>query len=280
MCFRFHTKSTNAQENTCALCLDVLPASTEGKVCEKCFKKHNFSARFQNYAKASATLASDPHNPNLQQHSHHHHHHAQHALPLREIEHRCNICKTIMTSAIKLQEHLIEHSFKGCEERGYSCYICSAVFTVSTGLQLHMDELHGNGSKPYDCNLCSDKFFFRAELENHLLEHESGRIKIKPAIKDEAKHLNAMHAHHNNNNVNNHNNNNKTIKCEEGESIEEMAKAIVPKTEVHSPDDDEEYIEVEKVIDVAPADTGAGIEKNARPLVDSVVVVGGDGVGN
>lgn len=194
--FRFHTKSSDNQENTCALCLDLLPSNTDAKVCEKCFKKHNFSSKFQNYQKLP---------------DQHHH---------RDIEHRCNICKTFVISALKLQEHLIEHSFKGCEERGYSCYICSSVFTIPAGLQSHMAE-HGNGAKPYDCNLCTEKYFFRAELENHMFEHDNGRIKV--ASSDEI---------------------NKDLKLEDTDE-----RMIIMKSEVN--DEDEEYIEVEKVLETS-----------------------------
>ncbi len=193
--FRFHTKSSDNQENTCALCLDHLPSNTDAKVCEKCFKRHNFSSKFQNYQKLP---------------DQHHH---------RDIEHRCNICKTFVISAVKLQEHLIEHSFKGCEERGYSCYICSSVFTVPSGLQLHMAE-HGNGAKPYDCNLCQEKFFFRAELENHMFEHDNGRIKVN------TEELS------------------KELKVEETDE-----RMVVMKSEAN--DEDEEYIEVEKVLETS-----------------------------
>lgn len=82
-------------------------------------------------------------------------------------------------SALKLQEHLIEHTFAGCEDRGYICYICSSVFTVSSGLQSHILE-HGPNARPYDCNLCPAKFFFRAELDHHAIEHEnagSGKVE-------------------------------------------------------------------------------------------------------
>lgn len=234
------------------MCLDVLPANTEGKICEKCFKKHSFSSRFPNYQKHTNDQAAQHLQHQQQQHGHH--------QPQRDIEHRCNICKTYIVSASKLQEHLIEHSFKGCEEHGYSCYICSAVFTVSSGLQLHMDELHGNGSKPYDCNLCPAKFFFRAELENHLIEHENGRIKIMvpSPLKDDAQRFQlTIHSNNNNNNVNN--NNNKIIKCESEVVVapvdDDDAKPLVPKSEVLHHEEDEEYIEVEK--DVEPTAAAA-----------------------
>lgn len=80
---------------------------------------------------------------------------------------------------------------------------------------------HGNGAKPYDCNLCTEKFFFRAELENHLFEHDNGRIKIAP---DELS--------------------NKDLKLENANE-----RMIIPKSEIN--DDEEEYIEVEKVLETS-----------------------------
>lgn len=40
---------------------------------------------------------------------------------------------------------------------------------------------HGPNSRPYDCNLCTEKFFFRTELENHLIDHEHGRVRMPSA---------------------------------------------------------------------------------------------------
>lgn len=180
-----------------------------------------------------------------------HRHKQQQQQSLQDAEYRCNICKTFIVSAVKLQEHLIEHSFKGCEDRGYSCYICSTVFTVPSGLQLHMDEVHGSGSKPYDCNMCPAKFFFRAELENHLLDHEQGRVKVKrrDAV-EEVMQVTKPLQNNNNNNQYSNNNNDKPIKSEELEletPLGEVCQDVVPKAE-H--DDEEEYIEVEKVMEI------------------------------
>lgn len=93
-----------------------------------------------------------------------------------------------------MQEHLIEHSFNGCEDRGYSCYICSSVFTAAAGLQIHMVEVHGNNAKPYDCHLCSSKFFFRSELEHHVSDHNLETSKLSksssPSIHNLSKNAN------------------------------------------------------------------------------------------
>lgn len=72
---------------------------------------------------------------------------------------------------------MIDHTFAGCEDRGYVCYLCSSVFTSSSGLQNHISE-HGPQAKPYDCNHCDEAFYFRAELEHHLINHELGKVHL------------------------------------------------------------------------------------------------------
>lgn len=157
-------KNSTVQENVCALCLEPITNSpTEAKVCEKCCRKHNLNAKFkqrEHYERPSE----------LRQH----------------IENRCNLCKMILPHAQKLQEHLVEHTFAGCEDRGFNCYICSAVFTAPSGLLNHMLE-HGINSKPYDCNLCPEKYYFRAELDHHLIDHD---LRASPAaVKNEQEQL-------------------------------------------------------------------------------------------
>lgn len=84
--------------------------------------------------------------------------------------HECYVCNQVsFDTPLKLQCHLIEHTFEGCSS--YTCYMCSSVFTTAAGLQQHMIE-HGLHTRPYDCSLCHLKFFFRTELDNHMVTHE------------------------------------------------------------------------------------------------------------
>jgi len=90
--------------------------------------------------------------------------------------HECRLCSQIhFDSPLKLQAHLIEHTFEGCSS--FTCYMCSTVFTTANGLQHHMLE-HGLHTRPYDCTHCHLKFFFRAELENHIVSHEEIKRSI------------------------------------------------------------------------------------------------------
>lgn len=143
----------------------TLPSKYESKVCKKCYDKHNNHSKHTTYSipKEAENPVKNSFKLNIE------------SLP----EHHCNLCKKTFSTATELEEHLIEHSFRGCEERGYNCYICSAIFTLPSGLHQHMIE-HGPNYRPYDCNLCAKNFYFRAELENHLIDHESGRISQTP----------------------------------------------------------------------------------------------------
>lgn len=135
---------------------------SDSKVCENCYRKHNLPHKI----------------PQL------------FLEPKKESDHKCNMCKKRYDSGAKLQEHLIEHTFRGCDDRGYSCYVCSAVFTGAAGLQSHISE-HGPNSKHYDCNVCELKFFFRAELENHAFDHNpdmsSAFESVTPPVYDANK---------------------------------------------------------------------------------------------
>lgn len=91
--------------------------------------------------------------------------------------HECHLCHDNFDTPLRLQCHLIEHTFEGCGS--YTCYLCSAVFTMASRLQHHMHD-HGLNSRPYDCHHCHLRFFFKAELENHILTHtevSSGKCK-------------------------------------------------------------------------------------------------------
>lgn len=161
---RFHSKSSDSGEGACALCLQAIPMNAQSKVCEKCFRKHSFN---QKYFSFGAEKGDESRLPRPMSHE-------------NPLERSCNLCKKVLGNARMLGEHLIEHSFRGCSERGFTCYICSTVFTSASGLHQHMDE-HGPNARPYDCTLCTEKFFFRTELDNHLIDHESGYAPARVA---------------------------------------------------------------------------------------------------
>lgn len=90
--------------------------------------------------------------------------------------HPCRLCARQFDTPLKLQAHLIEHTFAGCP--AFACYLCGCMFTAAANLQRHMFDQHGGAVelRPYDCSRCLLKFFFRAELENHLLSH----VELQP----------------------------------------------------------------------------------------------------
>lgn len=91
----------------------------------------------------------------------------------------CRLCKQVFSSPTKLQVHLIEHNFYGMNQ--FTCYVCSSVFTAASGLQAHIIG-HGLSRRPYECNQCQMKFFFRAELDNHRFIHTSLVCEEPPMV--------------------------------------------------------------------------------------------------
>lgn len=97
------------------------------------------------------------------------------------------------------------------------------------GLQQHIqghEKDSGSNIKPYECNLCNEKYFFRTELDHHKLDHEAN--------------LDA---------INQHGSPPSQGKIIEPEVIIDTTKGF-PKTHenfTEIKDDDDEYIEVEKI---------------------------------
>ncbi|XP_058826649.1 zinc finger protein 423 homolog isoform X2 [Topomyia yanbarensis] len=185
---KFHTKSIETNEKTCALCLEPLAHGQEAKICESCLKRHNFPSKLlsiNNFIKSSAASSASAVPP--QEETNH-----QQLQQSTKTTTQCNLCKKHLVDTQKLQEHLIDHTFAGCEDRGYICYLCSSVFTSSMGLQVHITE-HGSQAKPYDCNHCDEAFFFRAELEHHLIDHELGKVHLVPRTDSDPPHEASLH---------------------------------------------------------------------------------------
>ncbi|XP_041975177.1 zinc finger protein 423 homolog [Aricia agestis] len=131
---RFHLRP-NEDEQRCAICLRALTDSEAGdgaRACSSCYARH-------------ATPRPPP-----------------------PADHDCRLCRRALGSPTRLQAHLIEHTFAGIG--AFTCYLCSAMFTSAAGLQRHLPE-HAAAPRPYDCNRCGLKFFFRAELDNHAFVH-------------------------------------------------------------------------------------------------------------
>lgn len=242
---RFHANSTSGDdvERNCALCLVALPPNTDAKVCKKCYEKHNNHSKYGPYPFAKVSdLATKETAPKP----------VAETLP----EHYCNLCQKPFPNATELEEHLIEHSFRGCEDRGYNCYICSAIFTLPCGLHQHMIE-HGPKHRPYDCNLCSKKFYFRAELENHVIDHESGRIRTSNQAHSDTR-SNTSNGFKQVHLKQEHGNEHTAVRESHDDSGSEKDKDPDFKTETQqyasepAAEDDDEYIEVEKIGENTP----------------------------
>lgn len=229
----------STEQPNCALCLVALPPKSESKVCKKCFDKHSsHNNKYATYPFSKETTdqlnkdTAASFKANVE------------SLP----EHFCNLCKQSFATATELEEHLIEHSFRGCEERGYNCYICSSIFTLPSGLRQHMMIDHGPNYRPYDCNLCANKFYFRAELDNHRIDHETGRFEasVDDHTSNEPNGFKQLQLKHEHNQTKDANDGFDSDKDKEPEThIKSETQQYAHERNVD--DDDDEYIEVEQI---------------------------------
>lgn len=80
--------------------------------------------------------------------------------------HECKLCTSVFESPAKLQCHLIEHTYKN--ESEIKCNVCCKDFRSTSEIQVHALE-HGVHGRRHTCGQCSQRFFFSAELDNHVL---------------------------------------------------------------------------------------------------------------
>lgn len=107
----------------------------------------------------------------------------------------------------KFQDHLLEHEM---ENGIVSCAVCKSIFTSIVGLKEHIREHKLSALDLKEaCSKCSSRFLYKSELSHHQRDHDS------------------------------HDNQTKPIKTEN----DEPEKAV---TEIKE-EDDEDYIEIEKV---------------------------------
>lgn len=152
-------------ESTQLIANGMAPGGQQTYICKDCLKHNQMTLlqpprRYQ-CIKCQEIFASEV---EIQAHV------ASHLLSEGSL-HPCRLCARQFDTPLKLQTHLIEHTFAGCP--AFTCYLCGCLFTAAANLQRHMLDQHGGaaGLRPYDCSLCHHKFFFRAELDNHLLSH-------------------------------------------------------------------------------------------------------------
>lgn len=92
---------------------------------------------------------------------------------------------------------------------------------------------HGSNYRPYDCSQCSKKFFFRAELDNHLIDHENGRIATaSPGTDDKSIAINRS---------------TKNLMQRNESTANDGADVTRSEAQKTVADEDDEYIEVEQI---------------------------------
>lgn len=187
---KFHLKYLNQRMHLCRICKRVYETAS-GKlvkteqthqdnlpvaVCRFCASPPNYRQNETSDKRFSCSLCPKSYDTEEEMQNHATVHVLSESSNLE-----CRLCKQVFSSPAKLQVHLIEHNFYGMNQ--FTCYVCSSVFTAATGLQTHIIG-HGLGSRPYECNQCQMKFFFRAELDNHRFIHTSYETQIHVKIED------------------------------------------------------------------------------------------------
>jgi len=106
---------------------------------------------------------------------------------------RCQLCQLVFDSPSKLQRHLIEHACQAIRPSSSSdeasassavaaefrCPACPARCPDASALQAHLLGAPGLHSPAHACQFCALRFFFNAELQNHLLaEHALDQLSV------------------------------------------------------------------------------------------------------
>lgn len=181
---RFHLKTAVVSTRThCSLCRQPCEVSeVSGSVCRNCCDSGRTRTITETWSCAQCRSDFDT-EQQVQAHV------ALHES--RDSSLQCRLCAYRPAGPQQLQAHLIEHTFAGCDSRGFSCYICSAVFTNAPGLLQHLSE-HGPQARLYECSRCDMRFYFRAELDNHSYTHaeadaksDDQQVQVKAECSDE-----------------------------------------------------------------------------------------------
>ena len=80
----------------------------------------------------------------------------------------CPICDAKFTRPFTLNRHMKKHSE---EPSRFECTICHKTFSRLWTLQRH--EMTHNGTEPFLCAICGDKFIFKILLTEHMLDKHS-----------------------------------------------------------------------------------------------------------
>ncbi|XP_038071910.1 zinc finger protein 729-like [Patiria miniata] len=96
--------------------------------------------------------------------------HPKHAPPPREKHQKqsfiCATCGTAFKTMHTYQRHLATH----VDERPYECNLCKEKFKYLTSLGNHKLQVH-NIERPYSCHLCSRSFKMPSHLKDHRVVH-------------------------------------------------------------------------------------------------------------
>ena len=85
---------------------------------------------------------------------------------------RCRICGKLLTGAKKAEEHEFFVHFDTTTE---DCKLCGKTVKPSS-IKNHMERMHGDREKTYNCHICINSFALRSSLQKHIaIVHEKSQ---------------------------------------------------------------------------------------------------------
>ncbi|XP_063544059.1 gastrula zinc finger protein XlCGF26.1-like [Cydia strobilella] len=85
---------------------------------------------------------------------------------------KCTKCSERFTGYFKRHQHLV--AIHGEAELEYKCNVCDKVYARRYMLSRHMKRDHLE-ERYFQCEICSNKFFARRDLESHMVKHNGAR---------------------------------------------------------------------------------------------------------
>lgn len=85
---------------------------------------------------------------------------------------KCNICKRLLTSNKRLEDHLKIH------QKRYKCGVCDKEVTTGSSLENHIRIMHLGEVSNFQCHFCGKKYPYKTSLNYHLKTTHNPMVPI------------------------------------------------------------------------------------------------------